>query len=487
MKKTQLIFFILGIFLLFGCHGSATPVHTQAGDYHIIPTTQSFTSIPTRLSTNTPTISPPTASRISTETSSSASTRTAIPTITALPTRVIRLTISPTIPPEARLNFQCLNVEPSLVHDAASSGIVVLESRVVVDGHYKSDSFLADMETGELSPISGQDEAMGNFIISPDRKVMAYEKFILDSNGKAIKQELVIAATDGKQQKAIPWEEKWLSMLGWLDNQRLIISYDDPTLKNDGKQKTPFAYLVLYPFNNERQVIIPDYPGFLDSTSVSFPYWDGWNGVIFDPTLKRAIFPRYIVDGSPQYTYALWDVQKHQLVATLENIFTPTADAMSPMPRWLPDGSQFVLKGIANTPDHPSYELFRVSRDGQTEQLTHLGNYKEIVGSSYSWSPDGRYIALFLYNWGEEISKVAVLDTKTQEITNYCFSVAFGGEGYGGTEWPHPPIWSPDGTQFLVMDWYAKDHRSVILVDIAQGFAAKIAEDMEPVGWMVKP
>ena len=58
------------------------------------------------------------------------------------------------------------------------------------------------------------------------------------------------------------------------------------------------------------------------------------------------------------------------------------------------------------------------------------------------------------------------------------------GEGYGG-DLPPAPIWSPDSQQFLVVDWYEKEHSRVVLVDIAQGFAAQIAEDMEPLGWMV--
>ena len=49
------------------------------------------------------------------------------------------------------------------------------------------------------------------------------------------------------------------------------------------------------------------------------------------------------------------------------------------------------------------------------------------------------------------------------------------------------PIWSPDGKQLIVVDWYEKDHRKVILVDPDQGFAAQIAADMEPAGWMLAP
>jgi hypothetical protein len=71
--------------------------------------------------------------------------------------------------------------------------------------------------------------------------------------------------------------------------------------------------------------------------------------------------------------------------------------------------------------------------------------------------------------------RVALLDTETLQVTDYCIPV-------GKQQLYQPPIWSPDSTQFLVVDRHEENHRRVILVDIVQGFAAVIAEDMEPVG-----
>jgi dipeptidyl aminopeptidase/acylaminoacyl peptidase len=237
-----------------------------------------------------------------------------------------------------------------------------------------------------------------------------------------------------------------------------------------------------------------NFPGFQISPLTLLPDWGGWNGVVYDPMLKFAIYPHTVGTTDQTYTYALWDLTKQKLVASLENIFTNfPARNFYPMPRWSPDGSHFVFVGgvfpLDPSSDIYKLELYQVDRGGQAEQLTHLSGDVYIWDSSLSWSPDGRYIAFFIgppLGAATQKAQVAVLDTVTLDVTKYCISISFHGfdGGVYGTGFPPPPIWSPDSKQFLVEDWYQKEHRHTILVDIVHGSAAQLADDMEPMAWL---
>jgi hypothetical protein len=151
------------------------------------------------------------------------------------------------------------------------------------------------------------------------------------------------------------------------------------------------------------------------------------------------------------------------------------------MPVWSSDGSFFVISGQVLMPNgQVEFELYRVNRDGKIDQLTHLSAIGILKGVIYSLSPYGQKIAMYLDTWYDtKESRVAILDMKTHEITDYCIPIR------GIPD--QTPVWSPDSVQFLVTDQHNVDHRSVILVDITKGLAVKIADDMEPVGWMLNP
>jgi hypothetical protein len=357
------------------------------------------------------------------------------------------------------------------------------------------------METGGITQISAPNEGQSQHIVSPDKKLMAYTNNIFDPSCKKIgpdceilNQELVVSAGDGQPQKVLTWDEEWGMMPTWMDNQHLAIKLS-PQDAFENSSRRPLRTLILNPFTGERQILLPDFPDYLDTPSTELPWWDGWSGVIYDPQITLAIYPRFLEEDDERYTYAIWDLSKGKQVANLADIFIyySILSDLFPMPLWSPDGMHFVMKGAVLKGDYVEFELFQVGRDGQAEQLTHLTSVADIRESDYggasaSWSPDGRYIAFYLGNWGvlEKQARVAVLDTLTREITDFCFPVIYRGEGYGGG-FPEAPIWSPDGKQLLVVDWYEKDHQRVILVDTVQGFAAVIAEDMQPVGWLVNP
>jgi len=343
------------------------------------------------------------------------------------------------------------------------------------------------MTTNKLSQRTKGPEYYNDRLVSPDKTMLAYRKVLLNTGNKIIQNDLVIANANGQILKTIPVEKKWGGILGWADNQHLFIQSAASNRAEDSGKK-PLPMLILNPFNNETTILRPDFPSFLDAPSITLPYWDGWQGVIYDPALTRAIYPGFFAGDNEMFTYVLWDMSSRKVVTSFENIFTTYILQNQPFPRpiWSPDNSQFVFRGLVPQPDRVVMELYSVSRDGVIKQLTHLDSTAYIFGSNLSWSPDGRYIVMFLgpaYGADDQKAHVAVLDMQTLDVTDYCFLVGDGGTKY--SEEAPSAIWSPNSEQFLVQDWYEKDHRRVILVDISRNVAAQVAEDMEAVGWML--
>lgn len=443
---------------------------------------------------------------VSTSSMTDVSTQQIEPTfsVTIAPTQHIELTPStflPTAsdvfvyPPETRTKSQCLEIESMPVQDMDSSGVLILENRASLDdGRYEPGTFQLDMSSGQITEITMAGENQVEHIISPSGRLMAYENVTSNTAGKVVKDELVVANAKGETLSITPWEEGWVEMPAWLDNERVVINASGLNPEETAGEK-PATMLVFNPFSGERQILKQDFPRILNTPSTLsaiLPFWDGWSGAIYDSTLTRAIYPRFIGNNDEMYTYAVWDPSKQQLIATLEDVFSVFSMSTTfPMPKWSPDDSQFVFRGVVRGADPvKNIELYKVSRDGQTEQLTHLSSVAYVWESSYSWSPDGRHLAMFLgppLGTVSEQARVAVLDMATLDVTDYCVQITFGGEGYGagGPIWS--PIWSPDSRQFVITDWFEKDHRRVILVDIEKNVATQIAEDMEPVGWMIAP
>jgi hypothetical protein len=440
------------VILLVGCQSKETPPIVSEIPAVVATVAPSITPIPTHRATSTPILPSSTAS--------ATHTKTAIPTPTS--------TDTPSIPPETRLKLQCLEVAPTLPSRAASSGVVIL-----------NNGNLLDMATGQITQIAGGQEYLSSVAISPDNKFMAFDNVLSDPGGPITGRELVIATADGQRQEVVMFEEKWLDIVGWTNDQRLLLSVNEPVIASSDGHRIPISYLILNPFSGERQMLHPDFPGFFDITPLQ---WDGWRGVVYDPTLTRTIYPYFYGRDEEVYTFALWDVRQQQLVASLENMYTNGVgfSNASPMPRWSADGSYFAFVGqVLVSEQLVEFELYQVSSDGQVAQLSHLTPIAVLQGLQFSLSPDGQKIAMLLDTWYDAKQRhVALLNLKTLDVTDYCIPIKWEG---GGTLLQEP-IWSPDGEQFLVVD-----RHHVILVDIEQGFAAQVAEGMEPLGWMVAP
>ncbi len=391
---------------------------------------------------------------------------TLTPTITRTATPISTVTNTPTVLPGG-MKYECIHLATDLPPEAVSEGFILLAD------YNDFTAYRLDTRSWAKQSITIQKLAPGSmldFAVSPDRKHLALEYFNKQS-------WLVVVSVDGSQQKIIQEKDDW-GDFDWLDNERLIINH----------QSTPgglASLILLNPFTGKQQELKPlaDIP--LDEP----PFWGMYTNsrAVYDPTLTRVVYP---VMGAG-VDIAFRDVQTGKDLATLAALHHGDT------PKWSPDGKQvaFVadtLTALGRDPWYFAEELYSFGWNGEINRLTHMtDNAKSVKILEFSWSPDGRSIAFwvnFVPNAAVHNYQLSVLDLATGDNVNYCVD---------GDPLPDhhilrndsAPIWSPDGSQLLVEARDPNDESEywVILVDIVHGWAAKIAENLAPVGWMVSP
>ncbi len=395
---------------------------------------------------------------------------TALPTGTAVPTLPPTQTSTPTVSPEVML-YQCLEINANLPAHDALRGVIV----------YNADanlySWLSDQATNKTYFLPQEaGDTLWQFEVSPNRQYLKY----IHSSPRTQEDRLVIAGPDG--------QPIWSRVVGsndwdwdWFDDARLVFSESS----GDGIHQL----LLLNPFNGEQKRLPADFP---DSEVFSpdrwAPFWyQASRGLpLYDPTLTRVLYPA--IEGKEKMPIiVIWDTKANQKVAQIV-----TQDDWGDTPVWTLDGKQFIIATNLNSPERASTvkEFFEVSQDGKIKQLTHLANsFSRIdILDSYSLSPNEKLVAFWIVAQPSpyDSPQLAVLNIETGEVTNYCLK----GDAFADNAMqPSPPIWSPDGTQLLIISRIPEDTkvRRVVVVDIVHNYAAQINKDMEPVGWMVAP
>ncbi len=310
--------------------------------------------------------------------------------------------------------------------------------------------------------------------ISPGHQKMAYYR--------PERETLEIANINKPALKSFTWNKgKWSYITGWLDEQHLVIELSGGA---------PAALLVLDIESGEEKILYPKFP---DIYTLDRMFdWDGWGETVYNAALNRAVYAGYV---GTTYRYVLWDLEYEKPVTFLES--TNNIKSLARTPRWSPDGSQFLVPSPVTYQNQGSEELFRVSADGTTIQLTDLTSLYGAVGfSQMNWSPDGRYIAFYFfaakYFQGE---RLAIYDTYSQQAFDLCVP-ALQNFDYDPTFPPRrstlyelipPPIWSPNSRQILVENRFSNDRSRLILVDIYKESAIEIGENLEPIGWVGQP
>ncbi|MCI0563891.1 MAG: hypothetical protein MN733_35910, partial [Nitrososphaera sp.] len=320
------------------------------------------------------------------------------------------------VPEGTKPPIDCIETSNSASSSILSYGLVVLENRTLVDGRFAGNDAILDLASSEITEFGRENERGIDYSVSPDSRVVAYHRTTLDLANNVVGEELVIVSSGGQQLAAIPWEGGWYRIVDWLDNQHLIINIALLDSEESSARKAA-SLLLLNPYTGERQVLLSDYPGIYYFPPI--PDWDSWGITVYDPTLSRVVYLQAITEG--EYLYSLWDLQTQRLLGSMRAAFMETG--YLPAPVWSPDGSRFVVSAFQSLP--PSFELFLVSRDGQIEKLTDLNAVEESFFWTYSWSPDGRYIAGWIGSTSLAEAKEArlvVVDTMTKQVANYCLA-----------------------------------------------------------------
>jgi hypothetical protein len=391
--------------------------------------------------------------------------RTKNPTATLAPNIIETLpTSTPSYDEEASFQVNCLDVKQGDASNQPSSGVVVFANREVINGRYALGVILLSLEKMEKSEVQIEGEHFLDITSSPDRTLIAYH-FI---NDKEKLDYLEISTGDFNQEKAIAWKQAWDRILGWADNTHIIIREAIVNTTDDKSEKHP--NLRILDISTETETVLhPDFPDIYDFPTL--PWWGGFSGAVYDPALTQVVYIRWTDSTQSTYGYSLWNIKDYKSSAFQRVVFFPT-------PKWSPDGSEFITTGLI---DLDPRELFSISKDGNIEQLTHLSDHDanmEIL--DYFWSPDGRQIALLLKQ-DEYTADIAVLDLNKMVVSDYCIKVKIGGSDFGVIP---SAIWSPNSQQLIIQDWYTKDHRRMILIDLSNDFATEIAEDVEPFAWL---
>jgi Tol biopolymer transport system component len=393
-------------------------------------------------------------------------------------TVVTQTTSEPTSVSGIPIEINCSEILSSPSHDDFN-GIVVLADRV------SGDAYLLDLKTlTETRLPRSPDEKLRFFSTSPDGRFLAY----LVDGGQQSPSKLIITSADQTFENEIPWRGDWSFIIGWLDNENILLD------KQGSQTENVDGLVSLNPFTGDNREIVNDLPELWNIKP--FPDWEtyGLALTVYDPTLTLVVYPSFATDISSEgTTVVLWDVLTKTRVTYLSGrVYFGHA------PKWSPNGEQFaVTNSLSMRPPESGgvgldQELFAVGKDGSIRRLTYLQDYYTgtVIGY-YSWSPDAKHIAFWMKGTPSNypniypdpskytLERLAVVDLATQQTINYCLP----GDEYNGIQ-SGAPIWSPDGNYVLIENRLDQQTGRLLVLDLSDGKSYEIKSDLRPVGWL---
>ena len=382
-----------------------------------------------------PTINPP-DSLIPTSTNAPAVSPTPLPTVTSLTTNW-----------EESKN--CVTEYSQQPEGNQLDGVAVLRS--LSSTVISLNLSLLNLKDGSSRAIDTSNQSVWDVGVSSDGHALAYSWF----NDTASKWESVLVDSTGSIQEVAWSSDQEFGFQGWLNDHQIVIVQDS-------------NYVIVDPYQNSQLRFSPlDFPDFNLYHSDFF--------VAFDPLLSRAIYRNGKINTL--------DLSTNTIIAQIKDGYDRT-----PIVSWQPSGERAAVVTTLSS-EQNSYilpdEIFIAEKDGQLKQLTHLYDTFGFVLTidSLSWSPDGSKIAFWLHDEEGNLT-LMVTDYKTGDAINYCIL------NVPTASFPisiPAPIWSPDGNYLMVENRYVTDMNRVLIVDLTKRIAFPIAENANPVGWMVAP
>ena len=376
---------------------------------------------------------------------------TAMPSATSMDLPLPTETATPTSKDDF-VTQNCSIVLPAAPANFTTKGIIPLQDYVT-----KATVFL-NLETGDETKIPGIQKRIDVYAVSPDHRMLAYKIY-------AASPGISLTLTDAlNQHSQVSFVRKDDFALGnWLNNQQLLLGEEG-------------EFVIFNPYTQQgKSYSIADFPGYDTNNPQNNR---GWVGI--DPQSAIAV---YKANGS---NIVLLDLGSKKIMAQIFDAYE-----RPPIAEWTVDGSQAAIIGTTVVGKHPAEagdNIFGVSRHGQVTQLTYLAEHYGIGFNIYSlsWSPDSRHIAFWMRIPSNDKWQLAVLDTSTKQVTDYCIlSDPYLHTSTGPSLGLSAPIWSPDGKQ-LIVEHRLDDSKYVVLLDVTQNLAFQIAQNASPIGWMTR-
>jgi hypothetical protein len=355
-------------------------------------------------------------------------------------------TLTPLLNISSSTQQSCIAIKENSANlqDNKNDVVVIAQDKTSSEIYDKLPSpYLYNLQTGERNLIDGS-----SFAVSLDKKKLAY----VSQDGK-----LVIANSDGVSEKELPFED--IAIIQWLENGFLVEGYKQLVFMS---QET-----------GERQILNTKLPSIYDNSDGTLD----WNpSVLPNPSISRAVYVA-LDDVSYQTYISLWDLENQKELASVSR--GPALSAISNMqPQWSIDGQQVVIASVENYTNF-DVKLVSISNQGNVKVLWDIP--QNIGTINFSLSPDQTKIAFWspapTENYDITNLSLYVLDIQTGLATDYCII---------SPEIPPQPIWSPGSTKLVVDLRQDLGNSNVVVVDLENKTAIKIADDAQPVGWMMK-
>lgn len=339
----------------------------------------------------------------------------------------------------------CVNLQDEPLPPAIMNGSVFFLS-----DSENGQSFYWNARTNETYPFHENDLPPGihiaNLIQSPNRQWHAYQKEFFDIDDNYLRGTYVVIDSKSQIVAEINQDKRGEVLREWFDNERLLIqgSYD-------------FDYgalIIANPFTQQAEILSPNLPNLYDNHPPAF--WPP----SYNLDLSKVIYPYGPMKG--EFGYVYMDLQTGNI------LWQQASNGASHIPpKWSLDREKFALivyrKDIFSGEDEREIMVFDSS--GEKIIQTNLEASYSIIffgnDDAVQWSPDKRYIALWLLATNDESEfgdkpSLAIIDLQEKKIIDFCIS------GYGTG---NNIAWAPNGRYFAT---FSDKDMTNILIDVLE-------------------
>jgi Tol biopolymer transport system component len=251
-------------------------------------------------------------------------------------------------------------------------------------------------------------------------------------------------------------------LIDWFDNDRLIFSPRDKqdvtiylyNISTNTSEEISFPYSDLYPLNQLN--------------------WSWYGGKSPLPIYNQQLtYVLYLSSYNSGLGFAIRNIKSG------DKIWEDYVSDPGTKPEWSSNGKFVYI--VTQKEAEVNQEIFSIDITGHKKQLTDLSSIYSQTGISGIYpSPDGTYIAFWLYTKNDEEEKylhLAVLDLNKNNVTEYCYNKGGG-----------PIFWSPNGKQlaFVINDYLGGELHTIVF-DLINNSALNISNNQTPIGWLVNP